>query len=191
MIYILRSAASYLFLLLMIRLTGPRELKELAPIDFVTAIVVGTIAAAASFDLRVPLWVAFASIGTWAGLNILLSYLNLKSKFLRDILQGRPVVLVESGRVRKDNLTGSRYNLDNLLSQLRYRGITRVEDVELAVLEPTGELSVVKNPSTVEASTLKTLNQAIALNHAGLHNRAAVRLAELGEEKNKEEPRHA
>ena len=187
MVYILRSAASYLFLLLMIRLMGSRQLKELAPIDFVTAIVVGTIAAVPSFDLRVPLWVAFAAIGTWAGLDILFAYLNLKSKFIRDLLLGKPLPVVEAGKVRNDNLVRSRYNLDNLLAELRVQGITAVNDVELAVLETTGELSVIKKPTTVEASTLKTLTETISLNRAGLHNRAAVRLAEIQKEKTEEE----
>ena len=185
--YIVRSAVSYLFLLLMARLMGARELRELRPIDFVAGIAVGTIVGRSSVDLRLPLWVAFLAVGTWSGLNILMTYLTLKSKLLRDIFTGTPTVLVESGKVRSDNLVRTRYNLDELFSDLRLHGVTRVEDVEVATLEPSGELSVVKNPNTVQTSTLETLNRAIAFSHAGMHNRAAVRLAEIKDQGIKED----
>lgn len=140
---VFRTVLIYFVVLVVVRLMGKREIGQLSPFDFVVAIIVAEIAAIPMQSPSVPLWHSMVPMVVLALLEIGLSFAALHSRKLRVLLDGRPQVVIEDGRILKAELGRARYNLDDLLGQLREKGYPRPEDVEVAVLETSGRLSVI------------------------------------------------
>lgn len=138
-----RTTAVYLFLLVMVRIMGKREIGQLSPFDLVVAITIGELAAVA-LELESDLVKALVPIALIALLELLLSYASLKSHVLRRLITGSPTVVIENGRIHYENLKRNRYNTSDLLSQLREKDVFSPGEVEYAILEPSGRLSVLK-----------------------------------------------
>lgn len=138
-----KSVLFYVVLVLVMRVMGKREIASLSPLDLVVTIMIADAAIIAIEEDRFPVWVGLIPVATIAGAEISLSWLMMKSMRLRAWVAGKPSVVVAHGRVVEKELRGMRYNLDELLSQLRQCNIANVADVEFAVLEPTGKLSVI------------------------------------------------
>lgn len=138
-----RTTTVYLFLLVLLRIMGKREIGQLSPFDLVVAITIGELAAVA-LELESNLVKALVPIALIALFEILLSYAALKSHFLRRLITGSPTIVIENGRILYENLRRNRYNVSDLLSQLREKDVFSPSEVESAVLEPSGRLSVLK-----------------------------------------------
>jgi len=123
---------------------GPVELGEITTIDFVVAITIGSIAAAALVDSQVHFGSSLLNMGLWAFLSISLNLAGIRLPNVRRILVGGPLVLIKNGKIREKNLFRAKLNFDDLMSALRLKGVALLEDVEFAVLEPKGEISVIK-----------------------------------------------
>ncbi|WP_027717994.1 DUF421 domain-containing protein [Desulfovirgula thermocuniculi] len=149
----------YFIVLLVVRLMGKREIGQFSPFDFVVAIIIAELAAI-PMESDIPLWRGILPLLTLGLLEIALSFLALHFRFLRRLLDGEPQVVIRNGRVIKEELRRARYNLDDLLAQLREKGVVNVGDVEFAVLETSGRLSVIlksqKRPVTPEDLGLET-----------------------------------
>lgn len=142
-----RTVLIYFVVLLVVRLMGKREIGQLSPFDFVVAIIVAEIAAIPMQSTTDPLWRSMVPLAVLALLEIGLSFAALYNRRLRVFLDGRPQVVIEGGRILKDEMRRARYNLDDLLGQLREKGYPRPEDIEVAVIETSGRLSVVPKSS--------------------------------------------
>lgn len=155
-----RTVLIYFLVLVIVRLMGKREIGQLSPFDFVVAIIIAELAAIPMETTGIPLWKAILPMLTLAVLEVFLSYLALHSPFLRKILDGQPQVVIKNGRIIKSELRKARYNLNDLLAQLREKGIVNVSDVEFGILETSGKLSVIpksqKRPVTPEDLGLPT-----------------------------------
>ncbi|NHM27242.1 DUF421 domain-containing protein [Desulfofundulus sp. TPOSR] len=160
LITIYRTVLIYFIVLLVVRLMGKREIGQLSPFDFVVAIIIAELAAIPMESTNFPLWKGIVPLVTLGILEVILSYLALHSPFLRRLLDGEPQVVIKNGRIIKDELRRARYNLNDLLAQLREKGIVNVGDVEFGVLETSGKLSVIpksqKRPVTPEDLGLPT-----------------------------------
>lgn len=142
--FILSAVLRYLGLLVIARLMGKREMARLTFFDWVIGITIGSVVAGAVYSKDFPIWPwGLAAAATLGGLEIGTSYLALKSPWARRLLESTPTVLVKDGRVLYQNLARERFNLDDLLTALRAAHIDRIADVRLAVLEPSGEVSVI------------------------------------------------
>ncbi|MFC7440887.1 DUF421 domain-containing protein [Laceyella putida] len=137
-----RTVFIYLFLLVILRVMGKREIGKLSVFDLIVSFMIADISAMAIENNDEPLVTWIGPIILLAALQILLSYISLKSKRIRDWVDGKPIMLIENGRIVEKNMAKSRYNLDDLLTQLREKNIPDVSDVEFAVLETTGKLTV-------------------------------------------------
>lgn len=158
--FVLRSTIVYFALVLASRLTGRREISRLDPYSFSLAIVIGSIASPPLADPRIPLVVVLLGIFLLYALGEIfygLELLNIGP--IAKMVGDEPLVVVENGKIVEDNLMKAHYNLDNLMMQLRLRDAPNISDVEFAVLEPNGELSVVKK-SQKEAVTPRDLGLA-------------------------------
>ncbi|MDQ0287130.1 uncharacterized membrane protein YcaP (DUF421 family) [Desulfofundulus luciae] len=157
---IYRTVLIYFIVLLVVRLMGKREIGQLSPFDFVVAIIIAELAAIPMESTSIPLWRGIIPLVTLGILEVVLSFLALHSPFLRRLLDGEPQVVIRNGRIIKDELRRARYNLNDLLAQLREKGIVNVGDVEFGVLETSGKLSVIpksqKRPVTPEDLGLPT-----------------------------------
>lgn len=143
MVMILRTVLLYFLLLALLRIMGKRELGQLSPFDFVVAIMIAELATIPMENLSVPLFHGIIPIFILAILEILISYLALKSQFFRKIIDGTPSIIIKNGQIQVKELKKSRFNLHDLLSYLREKAIFDIANVEFAVLERSGKLSIV------------------------------------------------
>ncbi len=121
---------------------GKREIGELSVLDFVVSIMIAELAVVSIDNVNVPVIEAFTPIIVLSIIQIVLAYLSLKSPKLRHLIDGKPVVLIKDGKINEKEMKKQRYNFDDLLMQIREKDIKDVSNVEFAILEPSGDLSV-------------------------------------------------
>ena len=138
-----RTVIFYLAVLVSIRVMGKREVGELSAFDLVVAIMIAELAAMSMENLDMPLHEALIPIFTLVLLEILLSFVSLKSHTIRGIVDGAPSIVIANGKIIEKELRKLRYNMSDLLGQLRVKDVANIADVQYAVLETSGELSVV------------------------------------------------
>jgi uncharacterized membrane protein YcaP (DUF421 family) len=139
---LLRTVFIYVFLLVIMRVMGKREIGKLSIFDLVVSFMIADISSMAIENKEEPLITWISPIILLASLQILLSFILIKSERIRNWVDGSPVPLIENGKIVDKNMAKLRYNLDDLFTQLREKNIPDVSDVEFAVLETTGKLSV-------------------------------------------------
>ena len=138
-----KSLIVFLMLLVLTRLIGRKLLSQLNFFEYVIGIIIGTITGAYVVNAIEGAWVLLSPI-VLTLINMLLSYINSKSLFFRKIIEGEPVILIQNGKLMEKNFEKLRYHLDDLEMQLRNKDIFNIAEVEFAVLEPDGKLSVLK-----------------------------------------------
>lgn len=136
----------YILLLLAMRIMGKREIGQLSNLDFVVAIVVAELATLPLTDHSLSLLHSILPMLIITALQVTASVICLKSNCFRRFLYGRPNVLIAGGRLQMEEMRRARYNIDDLLSQLRQRDVFDVANVDYAVLEISGDLTVVLKP---------------------------------------------
>ncbi|CAH0346383.1 DUF421 domain-containing protein [Bacillus sp. CECT 9360] len=143
-VILLRSIFFYFLLLMLFRLMGKREIGELSIVDLIVFIIIGDIAVLAIEDPNKPLIYSLVPIFVIVLIQIILSVLALKSQKLREVIEGKPTIVINKGKIDERVMKKQRYNFDDLLSQLREKNILNIDEVEYAILEPTGQLSVIE-----------------------------------------------
>jgi len=138
----IRTLFLYFTILVIFRLMGKREIGELSLLDLVVFIMIAEIAVTAIEDTSDPLIHTILPMILLMLVQIALAFASLKSEKVREIIDGKPSVIINKGKIDEDVMRSQRYNLDDLLTQLRERNIKNVSDVEFAILEPSGQLSV-------------------------------------------------
>ncbi|OQA08240.1 MAG: hypothetical protein BWY65_01558 [Firmicutes bacterium ADurb.Bin373] len=141
--YVYRTTLVYFLVLLVIRAMGKREIGQLSPFDFVVAIIIAELAALPMELTDIPLWHSILPLLILAALQISLSYATLFSRKLRGIICGHPQIIMKNGALLRKEMRKARYNLDDLVAQMREKGIVDLSDIEFAVLETSGKLSVI------------------------------------------------
>ncbi|RAL27101.1 hypothetical protein DL897_00785 [Thermoflavimicrobium daqui] len=148
----------YFFLLLMLRLMGKREIGKLSVFDLIVSFMIADLSATVIEDIKLPVFSSVIPIASLVGLQILVSFIMLKSRKVRGILDGEPTIIIKNGKLQREAMSKVRYNMDDLLMQLRDKNIANVADVEFAILETSGKLSVFpkeeKKPVTKSDITL-------------------------------------
>ena len=138
----LRALFIYIAVLVLMRLMGKREVGQLSTFDLVVAIMIAEIAVFPMQELQKPLYLALIPMFVLVGAEIFISYLCLHSRFLRRMVDGYPSILICRGKIMEKEMRRQRYNLNDLMGQLRQKDIFNIADVEYAILETSGELSV-------------------------------------------------
>ncbi|AIE60866.1 DUF421 domain-containing protein [Bacillus methanolicus] len=137
-----RTLFVYGLILLIFRLMGKREIGELSVLDLVVNIMVAELAVVAIENTKDPLSHTVLPMGLLMIVQFVLAFLSLKSKKFRDIVDGMPTVIINKGKIDEEAMRKYRYNFDDLMLQLRENKIQNIADVEFAILEPSGNLSV-------------------------------------------------
>ena len=148
----LRTGFLYLLLILTVRLMGKRQVGQMEPSEFVVTMLVANLAAIPMQDGGIPLYSGVVPILTILGLELLLSFFSLKSVRFRRMLCGKPVILIENGRILRENLKKTRVTLDELSGHLREKEVLDPRSVQYAILETNGNLSVFPYPKEKPAS---------------------------------------
>jgi len=139
-----RTILSFVTLLLLARLLGKQQLSQLSFFEYITGITIGGLAASITTDTSGTAWLWWLGLCAWSGLTLLVQFLALKNRQFSNLLAGRPSLVISHGKILETNMRKDRYRYEELLCQLRQHGIFDLEDVEFAVLESTGQLSVMR-----------------------------------------------
>jgi uncharacterized membrane protein YcaP (DUF421 family) len=154
LIIVTRTLILYALVVIALRFMGKREIGQLQPFDLVGIILISELAAIPSENVGIPLLAGIIPILVILLTSTLLATIELKSERARTLLNGTPSILIERGKILESELKRNCYNLTDLLEELRIKNIPNISDVEFAVLETNGQLSVLpkslKRPTTPE-----------------------------------------
>ncbi|MED1204760.1 DUF421 domain-containing protein [Heyndrickxia acidicola] len=143
-----RTLILYAVILVIFRLMGKREIGELSVLDLVVFIMIGELAVLAIEEPGTPLVNSVMPMGILLLIQIGLAFLSLSHSKVRKVLDGKPSIIIKKGKIDEKAMREQRYNFDDLLTQLRLKDINNIADVEYAILETSGQLSVIKKDSS-------------------------------------------
>ena len=138
----LRTVILYFILMIGLRLMGKRQIGELEHSELVLTLIISDLAAVPMQDFGIPLVNGLFPIATLLCLSMLLSFFSLKSIRFRALVCGRPTVIIREGKVLQQNMARNRFTVDELLEQLRSQGYSDLSAVKYAILETSGQVSV-------------------------------------------------
>ena len=147
-----RTVILYLVLIVVIRLMGKRQVGQLEPSEFVVTMLLANLATIPIENPDVPVTHGLLPIAIVVGGELLLAYLTLRSIKIRKLLCGKPVILIEEGKISQENLRRTRINLDELTMHLREKNVFDLSQVKFAILETNGNLSVFPYPKHMPAT---------------------------------------
>ena len=159
-LYYLRTAILYLLLIASVRLMGKRQVGQMEPAEFVVTMLVANLASIPMQDEGIPLFSGLVPILTVLGAELVLSTASMGSVGLRRALCGKPVILIENGRILQSNLRRTRITIDELTGHLRLKEVLDLRTVQYAILETNGDLSVFLYPSARPATAKEAGIQA-------------------------------
>lgn len=181
----LRTIILFILVIIIMRLMGKRQIGQLQPFEFAIAIMVSELAAIPMQNTGIPLLNGVIPILTLMILQLLISIFSMKSKVFSKLVDGTPSVLIENGKIVEKNLSRELYTINDLIEQLRIKNIPNIADVEFAILETNGQLSIIpksqKRPVTPEDLNLNTSYEGLPLNIVvdGKPNNKALYAAKL------------
>lgn len=144
LVVIIRSFISFFSLLILVRLMGKQQMAELNFFDYIVGITIGSIAATLSVQVNQNTMATLAGMAVWTILPILLAYLCLHNVWVRKVLEGEATIVIANGKILEKNLQKVRLSIDDVISQLRSQGVFNITDVEFALFETDGKLSIQK-----------------------------------------------
>jgi Predicted membrane protein len=156
----LRTVILYFVIMAGLRLMGKRQIGELEPAELVLTMMISDLATVPMQDFGIPLLSGLIPILTLLALSMLLSQLSLKSLRFRALVCGTPTVLIDRGRICQAAMQKNRFTIDELLEELRGQGFSEISAVKFAILENSGQLSVLPWPQEQPAA-VKHLHQVV------------------------------
>lgn len=141
-IVFVRTFFFYFFIFLIYRILGKREIGQLGIIDLVVTILIAEIASISIENTDVTIFKSVVPILTLMGLEMILAFVSLKSPSFRRFIDGSPSVIIKNGKINYKEMINQKYSLEDLLSQIREKGYRSIEEIEYAILENNGMLSI-------------------------------------------------
>ncbi len=141
---VLRAIVAYLFVLLMTRIVGRRELSTLEPFDLILLVTIGDLVQQGVTQNDFSVTGLMLAVGTMAAMVILFSYLSFRFPRVRPVLEGVPVIVVEDGRAIDQNLRRQRLTVAEVAREARRQGIPSLDQVQWAVVETNGEMTFIQ-----------------------------------------------
>ena len=139
-----RSILFYIMIIFVYKIMGKREIGELSIVDLIVSLFIAEFVAISVENYKETIFMSIIPIIIIVLLQIISSKISLKSKKTRDILEGKPSVIINRGKINFKEMMKQRYNIDDLLVQLRAQSIKSIEEVDYAILEVNGKLSIFK-----------------------------------------------
>ena len=155
-IVLIRAIILYFIVVFIMRIMGKRQIGQLQPFELVIALMVSELAAMPMQNTSIPLFHGIIPIITLLVLQVLISTLQLKSETARIIFCGKPSILIEKGKININELKNNRLNLNDLLEELRLKEYFNLGDIEYAILETGGQISIIPK-SDIQPATRKDL----------------------------------
>lgn len=171
LIIIYRTLFFYFLILIIYRIMGKREVGQLGIIDLIVSILIAELAVICIENYNKTMLYSIVPIIILTVLQIILAYISLKLPKIRNILDGKPSIIIKNGQVNYKEMIKQKYNLDDLLTQMRDKGYKSLEEIDYAILETNGTLSIFDKKqdrnlplplildSNIEIDTLRLLNK--------------------------------
>ena len=147
LVVFLRAVVLYVLIIIAVRLMGKRQIGELQPSELVVTILMSNIATLPVEDISIPMIMGIVPIFTFVSLDVFMSQLAMKSRRLRRLFSGEPKVIIREGKIDQQTMRDLRYTVDDLTESLRGCSVFELSEVQLAVVETTGKISVMKKQS--------------------------------------------
>ena len=142
-----RSIILYIIVLIVMRMMGKREIGQLQPFELAISIMIADLATIPMTDTGIPISNGVIPIMGLLAMHIIISFINLKSLKAREILCGKPSLLIYRGRIQEDALKKERFTINELEERLRAQNVINLSDVEYAILETSGQVTVIEKPN--------------------------------------------
>lgn len=155
---VVRSIGALVYLFILTKIIGKRQIRQLTFIEYIVGISIGSIAAFMATEMDGPIYHSLIAMAIFALFPVLTEWLSLKSKIVRNIVEGNATILIKDGKILEDNLKKERLTSEDLMEQLRLKNAFSLADVEFALMEASGEVSVL----------LKAQNQPLTPKHIEL-----------------------
>lgn len=138
----------YFYIIVCYRIMGKKEVGQLSIIDLIVSILIAELAAMSIEEADRSIFISLLPIAILVIIQVTLSYISLKSNSFKKFIDGNPQVIINKGKVNFKQMQKTRYSLDDLISQLREKGIKNLNDVNYAILENNGKLSIFTDNNT-------------------------------------------
>lgn len=142
-----RSIVLYIVVLFVMRLMGKREIGQLQPFELAIAIMIADLATIPMSDVGIPIIDGIIPILGLLVMHLIISYINLKSMKVRGLICGKPSILIFRGKIDEQMMKKERFTINELQERLRANSINDIGDVEFAILETNGQISVIEKPN--------------------------------------------
>lgn len=143
LVIVIRTLILYASVITAVRIMGKRQIGEMQPSELVVAIMISDLASVPMQSVDIPLLAGIIPVFTLIVAEVFMSFVSLKSKKIRRIITGEPSIMIYKGHINEKELAKQRFNLNDLLEQLRISGYPDISEVDTAVLETNGQLSVI------------------------------------------------
>lgn len=157
LIVLVRGVIGFFTLLIFARMLGKQQISQLTFFDYVLGITIGSMASTLTTDLTSSAWAHWVGLLTWAVICFIMQWSTVKSKTISSYIDGEPTIVVMNGQIMEDAMKKMRFRLSDLLEQLRGKDVFDLKEVQFAVLEKDGQLSVLKKPEYIPV-TPKDMN---------------------------------
>ena len=144
---VLRASVAFVFVFALLRVMGRRELSTLEPFDVILLVVIGDLVQQGVTQSDMSLTGMILAVGTFGLLVIATSWLSFRWRAARAVLEAAPIVILEHGRAVERNLRAERLTLEEVASAARTQQIASLDDVEWAIVEPSGQISFIPKPT--------------------------------------------
>ncbi|MCT8977653.1 DUF421 domain-containing protein [Clostridium sp. CX1] len=144
LIVLVRGIIGFFTLLIFARVLGKQQVSQLTFFDYVLGITIGSTASSLTTDLTSTAWAHWVGLFTWTAICYCIQWISLKSKKASVYLDDKPTIVMANGQILEETMKNKRYRLSDLLEQLREKGVFDLGEVDFAILEKDGQLSVLK-----------------------------------------------
>lgn len=160
LVVIVRGIIGFFTLLIFTRIMGKQQVTQLTLFEYILGITIGSTASNLTTDLTSSAWSHWVGLLIWIVLGLIMQFVTLKSKFMMKYLSGEPELLIANGKIMETTMKKMRYSIYDLLEQLRFKDIFDIKEVEFAIIETNGTLTVLKKsqhqPLTPEDMNIPT-----------------------------------
>jgi uncharacterized membrane protein YcaP (DUF421 family) len=142
----LELGVGFLALFIFTKILGKTQFSQITPFDFISALILGELIGNAIYDPKVSVWEIIFATTIWGGLILIATLLTQKMKSLRKLLEGEPSIIVHKGVLKYEAMKKSKIDINQILTLIRQNGYFAIEEVEYAILETNGMISVMPKP---------------------------------------------
>lgn len=165
LVVFVRAIIGYFSLLIFARILGKEQISQLTFFDYILGITIGSISAELTVDLSSRSWPHFVGLFTWVALGYLMELISLKWRYAAKYIEGEPAIVIMNGMILENVLRKMKYRVSDILELLRDKGVFDLNEVDFAIIEPNGSLSVLKK---AECLPLTPKDMNIQVSAAGI-----------------------